>query len=315
MSDVILFGEPMTMFIADDYGSLEDVEHFTKSLAGAEVNVSIGLTRLGYKVNYITKLGSDPMGLYIKKFLEKESIGTEFIAFDPIYKTGFQLKSKVKEGDPAVAYFRKGSAASHLSVNEINAIDLNGIKLIHITGIPPALSLSCREATYRLIQRAKENHITLSFDPNLRPSLWENEETMIEVINDIAMHCDFFLPGIKEGMILCKKSTPEEIADFYHKKGIKTVIVKLGADGSYLSSATIKTFIPGFKVDQVIDTVGAGDGFATGIISGLLDNVPIEEAVIRGNAIGSIQVTHISDNQGLPTRKQLFDYIQKEKAE
>jgi len=315
MSDVILFGEPMTMFIADDYGPLEDVEHFTKSLAGAEVNVSIGLTRLGYKVNYITKLGSDPMGLYIKKFLEKESIGTEFIAFDPIYKTGFQLKGKAKEGDPDVAYFRKGSAASHLSVNEINAIDLSGIKLIHITGIPPALSLSCREATYRLIQRAKENHITLSFDPNLRPSLWENEATMIEVINDIARHCDYFLPGIEEGKILCKKSKPEEIADFYHKSGIKTVIVKLGADGSYLSNPSTKTFISGFKVDQVIDTVGAGDGFATGIISGLLDNVPVEEAVIRGNAIGSIQVTHISDNLGLPTRKQLFDYIRKGKTE
>ncbi|ROR28257.1 2-keto-3-deoxygluconate kinase [Mobilisporobacter senegalensis] len=309
MSEVILFGEPMALFMADTYGPLEEVEHFTRSLAGAEVNVCIGLTRLGHKATYITRLGDEPLGHYIENFLKKESIGTEFITYDPIYKTGFQLKSKVKSGDPYVPYYRKGSAASHMGIKEIDAIDFNGIKLVHITGIPPALSDTCREATYRLIERAKENHIFITFDPNLRPALWESQEVMTQTINDIASKCHMILPGTSEGLILMGSEDPEKIADFYQGLGIKKVLVKLGPDGAYVRDEDTSYTVPGFKVEKVVDTVGAGDGFAAGVISGLLENLSIKESVLRGNAIGSIQVTHISDNEGLPTRQELDEYI------
>lgn len=309
MSEVILFGEPMALFMADTYGPLEEVEHFTRSLAGAEVNVCIGLTRLGHKATYITRLGDEPLGHYIENFLKKESIGTEFITYDPIYKTGFQLKSKVKSGDPYVPYYRKGSAASHMGIKEIDAIDFNGIKLVHITGIPPALSDTCREATYRLIERAKENHIFITFDPNLRPALWESQEVMTQTINDIASKCHMILPGTSEGLILMGSEDPEKIADFYQGLGIKKVLVKLGPDGAYVRDEDTSYTVPGFKVEKVVDTVGAGDGFAAGVISGLLENLSIKESVLRGNAIGSIQVTHISDNEGLPTRQELDEYM------
>lgn len=309
MSEVILFGEPMALFIADTYGPLEEVEHFTRSLAGAEVNVCIGLTRLGHKATYITRLGDEPLGYYIENFLKKESIGTEFITYDSVYRTGFQLKNKVTSGDPAVVYYRKGSAASHMGVEEINAIDFTGIKLVHVTGIPPALSMSCREATYRLIERAKEHNVFISFDPNLRPMLWESKEVMIEVINDIASKCDMVLPGTSEGLILMGSEEPEKIADFYQGLGAKRVIIKLGADGAYVRDSEKTYTVPGFKVEKVIDTVGAGDGFAAGLISGILEDLSLEESVIRGNGVGSIQVTHISDNEGLPTKEELEAYI------
>lgn len=309
MSEVILFGEPMALFMADTYGPLEEVEHFTRSLAGAEVNVCIGLTRLGHKATYITRLGDEPLGHYIENFLKKESIDTEFITYDSIYKTGFQLKSKVKSGDPYVPYYRKGSAASHMGIKEIDAIDFNGIKLVHITGIPPALSDTCREATYRLIERAKENHIFITFDPNLRPALWESQEVMTQTINDIASKCHMILPGTSEGLILMGSEDPEKIADFYQGLGIKKVLVKLGPDGAYVRDEDTSYTVPGFKVEKVVDTVGAGDGFAAGVISGLLENLSIKESVLRGNAIGSIQVTHISDNEGLPTRQELDEYM------
>lgn len=310
MSEVILFGEPMALFVADTVGPLEEVEHFTRSLAGAEVNVCIGLTRLGHGATYITRLGDEPLGHYIEKILKKESIGTEFITYDDIYKTGVQLKNKVTTGDPYAPYYRKGSAASHIGVKEIDAIDFTGIKIVHITGIPPALSKSCREATYRLIERAKENNVFITFDPNLRPALWESKEVMIKVINDIASHCDMILPGTAEGLTLMGSEDPKEIALYYRQLGVKTVIVKLGGKGAYVSDMDDTYIVPGFKVSQVVDTVGAGDGFAVGVISGKLEGLSMKESVVRGNAIGSIQVMNISDNEGLPTKKELEDYIQ-----
>ena len=311
MNEVILFGEPMAMFTADVEGKLEDVEKFSRSLAGAEVNVCTGLTRLGHKVSYVTKLGHEPMGQYVKKFLDREGIGTEFIGFDENYKTALMLKSKVSKGDPTTAYYRKGSAFSHMSAEDINKIDLEGVKLIHVTGIAPALSLSCREATYRLIERAKEKDIYVTFDPNLRPALWESQEMMVKVINDLASKSDMVLPGTKEGLILVGSEDPEEIADFYQSLGVKDVIVKLGGDGAYVRKGDNSFIQAGFKVEKVIDTVGAGDGFAVGVISGKLEGLSIKDAVIRGNAIGAIQVTFVSDNEGLPTREELDNYLRK----
>ena len=309
MSEVILFGEPMALFVADMVGPLEDVEHFTRSLAGAEVNVCIGLTRLGHKATYITRLGDEPLGKYIKKFLTKEGIGTEFITVDPVYRTGIQLKNKVVEGDPFAPYYRKGSAVSHISADEIDAIDFEGIKHVHITGIPPALSESCRQATYRLFERAKENNVFISFDPNLRPALWESKEVMIAIINDLASKADMVLPGTTEGLILMGSENPDEIADFYLNLGVKTVIIKLGCQGAYVKTEKESYIVEGFHVEKVIDTVGAGDGFAVGVISGRLEGLPLKECVRRGNAIGAIQVQHISDNEGLPTIEELDIFI------
>lgn len=312
MSEVILFGEPMALFVADTVGPLEDVEHFTRSLAGAEVNVCIGLTRLGHKATYVTRLGDEPLGRYVEKFLKKEGIGTEFITFDPVFRTGIQLKNKVIEGDPYAPYYRKGSAASHISASEIDAINFEGIQHVHITGIPPALSESCRQATYRLFERAKKNKVYISFDPNLRPALWESREVMIRTINDLASKADLVLPGTAEGLLLMGSEKPEEIADFYQKLGAKTVVIKLGSHGAYVRTEKEAYSVEGFKVEKVIDTVGAGDGFAVGMISGRLEGLSLRDCVKRGNAIGAIQVQHISDNEGLPTREELEAFISSE---
>ncbi|WP_059173249.1 sugar kinase [Bacillus sp. FJAT-27445] len=309
MSKVLLFGEPMAMFTAETEGPLEEVELFRRSLAGAEVNVCTGLARLGHEVSYVTKLGQDPMALYIKSFLKREGIGTEFLTFDPIYKTATQLKSKVSEGDPAVAYYRKGSAFSHMSVADIDQINLDGVDLVHVTGIPPALSLSCREATFRLINRAREHGIYITFDPNLRPSLWESEEVMVKVINELAAKSDLVLPGVSEGLILTGTDDPEKIADFYQGLGVKEVIIKLGSKGAYIRTQSESFYQEGFKVEKVIDTVGAGDGFAVGVITGKLEGLSIQDTITRANAIGAIQITFVSDNEGLPTREELDQFI------
>ena len=309
MSRVILFGEPMAMFTAEEEGNLEEVELFRRSLAGAEVNVCTGLARLGHKVEYITKLGDEPLGKYVKKFLDKEGIGTKFISFDSIHKTAIMLKSKVTSGDPVTSYYRKGSAFSYMTSEDIDKIDFTGVELVHVTGIPPALSLGCREATYRLIEKAKENGAYITFDPNLRPALWDSEEVMIKVINDLASKSDLILPGLEEGLILTGSSNPDKIADFYQNLGVKDIIIKEGSKGAYVRTGTNTYRKQGFKVDKVVDTVGAGDGFAVGIISGKLESLELEDSVVRANAIGAIQVTFVSDNEGLPTREELEKFI------
>ncbi len=310
---ILLIGEPMALLIAETTGSLEKVEHYRRSLAGAEVNVAIGVTRLGHTAEYLTRLGEDPFGHFIENELKKNNICTDLITYDSIYKTGIQLKSKVTDGsDPITAYYRKGSAASHITSEEIDKIDFSEIGLLHVTGIPPALSDTAREATFHLLELAKKNHVFISFDPNLRPSLWESKDTMIQVINQIASYADLILPGLAECKILIGTENLNEIAEFYHKIGVQTVIIKVGSKGAWIHTLEEEGLVPGYQVDHVVDTVGAGDGFAVGVITGILEKLSMHESVQRGNAIGAIQVMNVSDNEGLPTKEELNKFMKED---
>ncbi|MEH7118536.1 sugar kinase [Neobacillus vireti] len=309
MSKIITVGEPMALFVANDEGALETVEHFNRFVAGAEVNFSIGMSRLGHQVTYITQLGNDPFGKNIKMFLQQNEIDTTYVTFHPHYLTGMQFKEKVVSGDPEVFSARKNSAASHMGVEQILNVDWDGFDHIHLTGIPPALSAGCREMVYELIKQARARGVQISYDPNLRPGLWADKQEMIQVINDLACQADIVLPGIEEGKLLTGREEVQAIADFYHAAGVKTVVIKLGAKGAFTSTLNEGFYTEGFPVEKVVDTVGAGDGFAVGVVSGILEGLPIEEAVKRGAAIGALAVMSPGDNDGLPNKIRLEEFM------
>ncbi len=309
MSEVVLFGEPMALLIAEEEGDLKNVTNFRRKVAGAELNVCIGLNRLSHSPLFVTRLGKyDPFGNYIYETLEKENFDMSAISMDEKKLTGFMIKNRVKDGDPEIFYYRKNSAASNITPKDLNVIDFNNIKQVHLTGIACGVSDSCLLTAHVLVSRAKAAGVFVSFDPNLRESLWDDKETMIASINDVACKADMVMPGIKEGEILTGASTPEGIAQFYMDRGVKIVIVKVGPGGSYYKSEDAEGFMPGINVANVVDTVGAGDAFACGVISGRLEGLPIEKYVKRGNIMGALQVQVEGDNEGLPTREELDLY-------
>lgn len=305
--DVITIGEAMAMFVATKTGELADVEHFMKRVAGAELNVATGLARLGLSVGWVSRVGEDSFGRFVLNSLAKEGIDACGVSKDSRFATGFQLKSKVENGtDPIVEYFRKGSAASHLSPDDFNEAYFASARHLHLSGVAAALS----ESSYALLDRAartmKAQGKTISFDPNLRPTLWKSEAEMVEKLNQLAFQADWVLPGLKEGMILTGLQTPEAIADFYLTRGVRAVIIKTGSDGAWYKTADGEQgAVSAVKVDNVVDTVGAGDGFAVGVISALLEGKPLPQAVKRGNKIGSLAIQVQGDSEGLPTREAL----------
>jgi 2-dehydro-3-deoxygluconokinase len=307
--DVVTFGEAMALFIADAPGELDEIEHFTRSLAGAETNVAIGLARLGLRTGWVSKVGDDPFGAYILRHLRREGVDLREVKVDPRYPTGFQFKSKVASGDPKVQYYRKGSAASTIGVEDFAESYFLSARHLHMTGIPPALSASAKQFAELAMNTMKTAGRTVSFDPNLRPQLWGSEREMIDTINRLASRADWFLPGLAEGRLLTGYADPRDIAAYYLERGASLVVVKLGPEGAYYRTATEENRVPGFPVSKVVDTVGAGDGFAVGVVSGLLQSLPVEAAVVRGNAIGAMVVTSPGDSDGLPTRDQLDSFM------
>ncbi|PRO86895.1 2-dehydro-3-deoxygluconokinase [Lactiplantibacillus pentosus] len=313
MSELLTIGEPMALFAAQDPDvELKDATHFQKFLAGAEVNVAIGVSRLGHSVEYVTRLGADPMGDYIKDQLKLNHVGTEYIDTTADYLTGFQMKQRVTKGDPATFYFRKGSAASHLKKEQLDKIHFSELKLAHLTGIFPGTSQQALDAFNYLLPLLRQHDIPITFDPNLRPTLWSDTETMVRTINGLAAQADVILPGIHEGEVLVGSRDPETIADFFLNNGkyTKTVVVKVGPHGAFIKTKDGQVFdVPGYKVAKVVDTVGAGDGFAAGFITGQLEGLSVEESAKRGNAVGAFGVQSPGDNDGYPNPAELNQFM------
>ncbi len=303
--DILSFGETMAMFVADQNGDLAKVEHFHKRIAGADSNVAIGLSRLGFKVAWLSRVGDDSLGRFVVDTLQREGLDCTHVVTDTAHPTGFQLKSRTDDGDdPRVEYFRRGSAASHLSPQSIVA-GLLKARHLHATGIPAALSASAREMSFELMTRMRDAGRSVSFDPNLRPSLWASTQQLISEINRLAALAHWVLPGLSEGRLLTGFEDPADIAAFYLDQGVEAVAIKLGPHGAYYRTHLDEGFVAGVAVETVVDTVGAGDGFAVGMISALLENHSMADAVKRANWVGSRAVQSRGDMEGLPTRAEM----------
>lgn len=312
MTELLTIGEPMAVLAAQDVDTaLKNVQHYQRYLAGAELNVAVGVSRLGHQTEYISAVGEDPFGQYITEEITRLGIGTRYLNRDRQHKTGFYLKQAVSQGDPGVYYYRKNSAAANFAAASLAQVDLRRVKLAHISGIFAALSTGNARLLSRFCKRLNDEQVMTTFDPNLRPTLWPSRDEMVAVTNDLARHANLILPGVNEGEVLVGSQSPEVIADFYLKRSAvtQTVIVKLGAKGAFIKTRDgMQKYVAGFRVPRVVDTVGAGDGFAVGLISGLLEGLDLAAATQRGCAIGALAVTTPGDNDGYPTRAALNQF-------
>ncbi|WP_229263671.1 sugar kinase [Cohnella cholangitidis] len=255
-TDVVTLGESMVLLQPMSEGSLAYAPLFTRSIAGAESNVSIGLSRLGFKVRWISRLGADPFGDLILSTLAGEGIDVTHVARDNAYPTAIYFKEFKGYGDPNVYYYRKGSAISRLTPRDVEASWLQGAKHLHVTGITPALGPETGDAVKELMKQARRQGMTISFDPNLRRKLWGEEEARAMLLSLIPL-CDIFLPGVEEAEFLVGEMPEDQYGPRFLELGAKAVVLKLGERGSkgFLANRTVEA--KPFPVSRVVDTVGA----------------------------------------------------------
>jgi 2-dehydro-3-deoxygluconokinase len=302
--DVITLGESMVLFKPDSVGPLRYVNSYSKAVGGAETNVAIALTRLGHQVGWVSKLGNDEFGLYVRNVIRGEGVDTSRVVFDDQAPTAVFFKERKTNQDPNIYYYRKNSAASLLRPDDLDENYFKSAKYLHLTGITPALSEDCKATVYEAIKLAKKHNQKIVFDPNIRLKLWSREEAKA-ILTDIARQVDIVLPGIEEGELMTGHSDPEQIAQTLLENGAKIVVVKLGSKGAYYATKNESAYVSGYQVDEVVDTAGAGDGFAAGFLSGLLRGWDYQQAVKFGNRIGAFALSVEGDMEGYPFWNQV----------
>lgn len=311
--DLITFGESMVLFSPGEKGPIRHVHNFTKSIAGAESNVAIALSRLGQKVGWFSKIGNDEFGRYIEFMVRGEGVDVSRIKVDKENQTGLIFKELFEHVNPNIYYYRKNSAASFMQPSDLDEEYIKSAKILHITGITPALSPSAKATTLKAIDIAKEAGVKVSFDPNIRLKLWSLEEAK-ETILEICQKVDILFPGIDESEILLGTTDTDEIFEKFHAMGIGEIALKVGKDGCIVSDNKTCKFIPGYTVENVEDSVGAGDGFAAGYLSSRIKGCSIEEAGDFANGVGAMATLVKGDSEGYPTYEQLLAFTGKVKT-
>ncbi len=311
--DVITFGESMVLFSPCDKGPLRHVHNFTKSIAGAESNVAIALSRLGHSVGWFSKVGDDEFGRYLEFMIRGEGVDVSRIIFDNKHQTGLLFKELFEHVNPNVYYYRKNSAASFIEPSDLDFDYIKRAKILHITGITSAISETARETTFEAIKVAKKAGIKVSFDPNIRLKLWSLEEAK-ETLMEICKQSDILFPGIEESEMLLGTTDHEEILKEFHAMGVSEIALKLGKKGCLVSDGKMSEFVTGYFVERVEDSVGAGDGFAAGYLSSRLRGLSIKDAGDFANGVGAMATLVKGDSEGFPTYKQLLAFTGKVKS-
>ena len=299
---VLTVGE--TMALVDPAGPIAYGCSLTLRMAGAESNVAIALRRLGVGVRWVSRLGSDPLGDLIADTLAGEGVDTSLVHRDPDAPTGMFIKLRTV-ASTSVQYYRAGSAASRLRIDDVPDTALDGIELVHLTGITMALSASARETVVDVARRARAREVRVVFDPNWRPALWGSSEEAASVFDEILPYVDWVLCGAAEGRILFGGTTPAETIAEIRARGATDAVVRIGVGGAQLlGPAGAITVAPAAIVD-VVDEIGAGDAFAAGFEFGLLEALTPHEAVVQANKMAAAALSGTGDWETLPSLEDL----------
>jgi len=252
----------MVEFNAVNRGPLRDVGLFEKHAAGAEGNVAIGVSRLGCSSGMITRVGDDEFGRFLVAKLRGENVDTSHLTVDNEYPTAiFFIQRGFPIPDKSEAYYyRRNSAGSKLSPKDLDSNYIRSARVLHVTGITPALSESAKEATTAAVKTAKENKVIVSLDTNIRLKLW-TVETARTTLRPLCNMADVLFTSIPDSKIVLGLEEPVEIAKVLHKNGVKTVVIKLGEKGAFASSNGEIATQPMIHT-SVEDPTGAGDSFA-----------------------------------------------------
>ncbi|OXT16636.1 2-keto-3-deoxygluconate kinase [Bacillus sp. OG2] len=299
MTDIITIGDAMITFNPSSKGPMRFVNSFERKVGGAELNFAIGCARLGLKTGWISRLGNDEFGRYIQHFVRGEGIDTSQVKLVDGYPTSLNFKEVMEDGDGRTFYYRQNSPTFTLTPDQLDQDYFKNARLLHITGVFPAIGGENYEIIKKAIELAKQNGLLISFDPNIRLKLWGREEAK-EKLSQLLHDVDIILTGEDEAELLVGANTPEQMIEEFKKYNITNIVIKRGENGSigYCGGEYIE--MPPVKPRKVVDTVGAGDGFDAGFIYGVMNKWTLERTLKFANVIGSMVVSVSGDNEGLP---------------
>jgi 2-dehydro-3-deoxygluconokinase len=303
-ASVLSLGEAMASLRAQ--GPMRLGGDLRLSIAGAEANVAIGLARLGADVEWLGVVGDDELGALVVRTLRAEGVRTAHIRTDPDAPTGLIFFEPRLDGLTRVTYRRSGSAGASLSPADVDAAFASPPDLVHLTGVTPALGPTCRAAATRAVSGAADAGSRVCLDVNYRRTLWSRVDAAA-ILAPLAAQADVVLASDDELDLVAPEvpdRTEAAAARALLDTGVSEVVVTRGAGGATAYTADGRMDRPAVPV-TCVDPVGAGDAFAAGYLSALLDGLDVAGRLDRAVRTAAFAVGSAGDWEGLPNRSEL----------
>jgi 2-dehydro-3-deoxygluconokinase len=297
--DVLCLGEALIEFnqVPDDTNNT-----YRYGFGGDTSNTAIAVARQGTSSGFLSKVGNDPFGIKLLELWKREGVDCTYVLQHPEFPTGIYFVTHDENGHH-FSYYRKGSAASQMTPEDVTADVVSQSKVLHLSAITQAISASSCETAFAAIHQARKSGVKISYDTNLRLKLWPLNQAR-DVINQVVPMCDVLLPSLDDVTSLTGLQEPKKIIDYYLKLGAKLVVLKQGEQGVLVADGHNESCISGHAV-KTIDATGAGDTFDGAFLSEWIRSNDPFKAAEYANAAAALSTTRYGAVNSIPNRTEV----------
>jgi 2-dehydro-3-deoxygluconokinase len=291
--EVITLGEAMLRLSVPAGTPLEAAVRLDLHVAGAEANTAIALAQLGRSVTWVSSLPESPVGRRVSRELQAYGVDVSHVRWSGEQRIGVYYVELAAPPRPVrVVYDRAGSTAAAMTSEDFPFALLDSAKVVHITGITPALSTNCRRLALEVANRARSSDCLLTLDVNYRAKLWSPEEARL-TLADLARGTDVVVLAKEDARdVFDLAGEPADVAERAREElETNSLVLTLGDQGAICVTEEGSGKIEAHPT-AVIDRLGAGDAFMAGIIDGLIDG-DLKRGLATGTALASLALgTH-----------------------
>ena len=322
--DLITVGRVNMDLFAQDIGAeFADITGFDAAVGGSPTNIAMGTARLGLRSAAFTAVGEDTVGEFVLRYLRDAGVATDFVKCKPGKRISLALVGVQPPSRFPLTFYRDDPADIHLTIDDASTLPLNETHAVLLSGNAFSRG-TCADAARRIAEMAAVADCTVFMDLDLRPTDWSHPHAFGVALRSVLSTVDVLIgteeefyallapePGsVAIGAGLDDRQTEELeelIGGLIAADHSETLIVKRGARGSEVISFDDRMMVPGFPVEAV-NTVGAGDSFASGLIASRLRGEDWYHSCRIGNACGAITVTRHGCAVAFPTRVELDEF-------
>ncbi len=304
--DVGIIGECLIELSSN--GTLAESSTLNKYFGGDTITTAVAISRLGGKTSYITKVGNDGFREFIISSLENENIDTSLITTND-EQNGMYIVSNT-QSKKEVLYYKRKTAATKLSIDDISEDCIKRMKLIYSTGTVQALSAGARELVRESFRVAKNNDVITAYDPNYT-SCFMSSADINELMDEIVEYCDIIFMSLKkDSASLYKLDSVDNIMKYFWDKGIKIVVIKSHLDNGYYTGYNGNiSFTEFYNTTKAVDVTASGDVFNGGFLYALTNGYSPSESMKFAAVVSGLQTQNYGAIQSIPYLKNVLENI------
>lgn len=310
--DVVILGRiGYDLYSEEPHVPLAQVRRFSRYLGGSSANMAVGLSRLGASVGILSCLGDDSLSRFLVDFLKTENVETSHVHIAPGFLPSLCLTEVSPPGSFPQVFYRHNAVDTLLDLTG-DDLDYAASGRMFVTNGTSLCASPSRESAYRALERARNAGCRVVFDVDFRSMSWRSPDEAGLAVRLALPFVDVLIGNPLELKLVAGVDNLDGATAQLRNGGVPMLVSKLGEQGTRVWTGADSVFLPPYSV-EVVTTIGAGDGFASGFLYAMLKGLPVLECLHYGNAAAAIVVSRLSCSEAMPVISEVEQMIRQQR--